>query len=84
MYPPRLDGMHPIGGYDLRGANCHGRGDHDLYGAPRHIRVLYWKQSSLALQLLEELVHLNLSVTQKHIALWAIVAELWDDTANEE
>eukprot|EP00965_Chrysotila_dentata_P095618 3160736-Pleurochrysis_carterae.AAC.1 len=39
-YYPRPDRMHPIGSYILRGAGCHDREDHYLYGAPRHIKIL--------------------------------------------
>eukprot|EP00965_Chrysotila_dentata_P015602 516432-Pleurochrysis_carterae.AAC.1 len=38
-YPPRPDGMHPIGSCVLRGAGCHECENHNLYEAPRHSRM---------------------------------------------
>eukprot|EP00965_Chrysotila_dentata_P107277 3544024-Pleurochrysis_carterae.AAC.7 len=35
------DWMHPIDSYASRSAGCHDCENHDLYGAPRHIRMWY-------------------------------------------
>eukprot|EP00965_Chrysotila_dentata_P051875 1722001-Pleurochrysis_carterae.AAC.1 len=56
--PPRPDQMHMIGTY----AGCHGYEDHAGYGAPRHIRMLYCKKSSLQLHV--ELVHIYVGILQ--------------------
>eukprot|EP00965_Chrysotila_dentata_P180397 5955456-Pleurochrysis_carterae.AAC.7 len=62
LYPPRPDRMYPIG--SVRGAGCHDNGDHDLYGAPPHIKIRSSTGSSRLCNCNARLTHIKLQFKQ--------------------